>query len=173
MSGRHRKPARRVWPVFLMPLGAAGVLWQAPADPPPAPVVEAAVLHQPPATAQPVVRRVVAQRVPPLAGAHGLVPNAQALADYIQQSYPEVPSIGGVRPCDGYNEHCRGVALDVMVDDPVLGDRIAADMLTRPDVKYIIWKQQIRYPSGYWRVMEDRGSPTANHYNHVHVAVAG
>jgi uncharacterized protein YbdZ (MbtH family) len=60
-----------------------------------------------------------------------------------------------------------------MVDDPVLGDRIAADMLTRPDVKYIIWKQQIRYPSGYWRVMEDRGSATANHYNHVHVAVAG
>ena len=171
MSGRHRKPARRVWPVFLMPLGAAGVLWQAPADPPPAPVVQAAVLHQP--AAQPVVRRVVAQRVPPLAGAHGLRPATARLAAHIQAVYPQVPSIGGWRPEDGYHEHSNGTALDVMVDDPVLGDRIAADMLTRPDVKYIIWKQQIRYPSGYWRVMEDRGSPTANHYTHVHVAVAG
>jgi hypothetical protein len=46
-------------------------------------------------------------------------------------------------------------------------------MLTRPDVKYIIWKQQIRYPSGYSRVMEDRGTPTANHFNHIHIRVEG
>ena len=171
MSGRHRAPRQRIWPITLMPVGAGlAVLWQAPADPPAAPVAQAAVLHQSPATAQPVVRRVVAQRVPPLAGAHGLRPATARLAAHIQAIYPQVASIGGWRPEDGYHEHSNGTALDVMVS-PELGDRIAADMLAHPDVKYVIWKQQIRYPSGYWRAMEDRGSPTANHYTHVHVAV--
>jgi hypothetical protein len=40
-------------------------------------------------------------------------------------------------------------------------------------VKYIIWRQRIWYPSsGTWRGMADRGSATANHYDHVHVSVS-
>lgn len=178
MTGRHRKPQTRIWPITLMPVGAGvAVLWQAPADPPPAPVVpevKTVVLHQPDPTPVPVekkVRTLVAHRIPPLTGAQGLRPTAARLAADIQAAYPEVTSIGGWRPDDGYHEHSNGTALDVMVDNPELGDRICADMLTRPDVKYVIWQQTIRYPSGYQRLMENRGTPTANHYNHVHIAV--
>ena len=41
-------------------------------------------------------------------------------------------------------------------------------------VSYIIWRQQIwnaPYPERGWRAMEDRGSVTQNHYDHVHVSV--
>ncbi len=41
-------------------------------------------------------------------------------------------------------------------------------------VRDIIWAQRIWTPeqaSAGWRWMEDRGDPTANHYDHVHVAV--
>ena len=81
---------------------------------------------------------------------------------------------GGWRPCDAYREHCRGVALDVMIaGDMALGDRVAADLLGRKGVRFVIWRQEIRYRSGSHRLMPDRGSPTANHYTHVHVRVDG
>ena len=38
----------------------------------------------------------------------------------------------------------------------------------------IIWAQHIWTPvrsSEGWRSMPDRGSPTANHYDHVHISV--
>lgn len=180
MSGRHRKPVDRVWPIWLLPVGAAAVIWQAPADPPPAPIVAKPQIIAAPKPAQPVtvvrpvaaVKKVAPKHVRqvPLIGGRGLSVNAQRLAAQLQADYPDIPSIGGVRPCDGFNEHCQGIALDVMAD-PVLGDRIAADMLANPLVRFVIWKQTIRYPSGYSRVMEDRGSPNANHYTHVHIQV--
>lgn len=182
MAGRHRKPVDRVWPIYLMPVGAAGVvLWHAPADPPPAPVVPITpvVLTQPPIpakpvfVAKPVAQKVLPQRIPPIVGAQGLRPAATALAQLIQQRYPDVPSIGGWRPDDGYHEHSNGVALDVMVTSPAQGDRICADMLATPGVRYVIWAQRIRYPSGVSRLMPDRGSANANHYNHVHINVVG
>jgi len=44
-------------------------------------------------------------------------------------------------------------------------------------VKYIIWGQRIWNPSvdavktwPSWRVMEDRGSITDNHWDHVHIS---
>jgi hypothetical protein len=37
-------------------------------------------------------------------------------------------------------------------------------------VEYIIYKQRIlTSPTGAWKAMEDRGSATANHMDHVHV----
>ena len=43
-------------------------------------------------------------------------------------------------------------------------------------VSEVIWSQRIwtvqRSGEG-WRSMSDRGSPTANHYDHVHVTVYG
>jgi hypothetical protein len=39
---------------------------------------------------------------------------------------------------------------------------------------YIIYRQRIwdvRMPSSGWVPMEDRGSITANHYDHVHISV--
>ena len=36
-------------------------------------------------------------------------------------------------------------------------------------ISYVIWRQRINFGSG-WKPMEDRGSPTANHMDHVHVS---
>jgi hypothetical protein len=69
----------------------------------------------------------------------------------------------------------QGRAADFMVyDDRAKGDAVAQyviDNATRFRVEYLIWQQQIYLiSSGSWQPMEDRGSPTANHMDHVHVA---
>lgn len=87
---------------------------------------------------------------------------------------PEITSYGGIRPGDS-GDHGRGLALDVMVS----GDRgwQIADYLRKYyrelGISYIIFSQKIwsvdRAGEG-WRGMSDRGSTTANHYDHVHVS---
>jgi hypothetical protein len=48
-----------------------------------------------------------------------------------------------------------------------LADYLAANL--RPlGLKYVIWKQRINTGSG-WRGMENRGSITQNHFDHVHI----
>lgn len=82
----------------------------------------------------------------------------------------------GLRP-DASSDHPKGLALDYMVyEDQAKGDAIAAFMQQNASsysVQYIIWKQHIwnisRASEG-WRAMPDRGSITANHYDHVHVS---
>ncbi|WP_307831975.1 hypothetical protein [Prauserella cavernicola] len=52
------------------------------------------------------------------------------------------------------------------------GDQLAEYVLANQDefgVSYVIWSQQYNDGSG-WSMMEDRGSATANHYDHVHVS---
>ena len=94
---------------------------------------------------------------PPLIGGGGLTPNAVNLASYIRTTYPGVQSIGGVRPCDAVGDHCRGVALDIMVGDMGLGDAIYSDLSNNKSahsIKYCLW-----------RVPE--------HFSHVHCTVYG
>lgn len=59
-------------------------------------------------------------------------------------------------------------------DDNALGDEVARwalDHMGEYAVTYVIWKQQINSGDGRgWRDMEDRGSITQNHYDHVHVS---
>ena len=38
-------------------------------------------------------------------------------------------------------------------------------------MQYVIWEQRYWEPGSSWELMEDRGSITANHYDHVHVTV--
>lgn len=106
-------------------------------------VAAAAVLAAPAAHAAPIV------------GGNGLCPNAWALANYINATYP-VQSIGGVR-ADSLPDHPSGHALDLMVGtNMALGDQIAADVRNqagRFGVVYVLWR-------------------VPNHYNHVHVTVA-
>jgi hypothetical protein len=69
----------------------------------------------------------------------------------------------------------QGRAADFMVyTDRSKGDALARyviDKAARFRVEYVIWRQRIYViSSGSWRAMEDRGSPTANHMDHVHVA---
>lgn len=98
-----------------------------------------------------------------------------------------VKTIGGWREPDGFNEHSSGKALDIMVnDDGRAGDMAAMAQFGDPIFDYlkqnaselkiqsIIWKQTYYAfdQSGNVtssRFMEDRGSPTQNHYDHIHV----
>ena len=101
----------------------------------------------------------------------GLGPNATAVYRAVCAAFPDISSYGGYR---GDGEHAAGRALDVMVS----GDRgweIAEWVRARAGelgVSEVIYAQRIwtveRSGEG-WRSMEDRGSSTANHYDHVHV----
>jgi hypothetical protein len=61
---------------------------------------------------------------------------------------------------------------EVASDGDAFGDRFAAfavDNRTKYRIDYVIYRQRINSGSG-WRAMEDRGSITQNHYDHVHVS---
>ena len=107
----------------------------------------------------------------------GLTPDAIRVHRAVCAEFPDVTSYGGVR--SGSGEHSTGRALDIMVSSSSLGDAIAAWVRDNYDalgVSEILWSQQIwtvERSSEGWRWLEDRGSATANHYDHVHVTVYG
>lgn len=101
----------------------------------------------------------------------GLIPNAAALCSAVDAAYGP-PSIGGVR--DTADEHGTGQAVDFMISGAGQGDAIAAYVqanVSKFNVKYLIWQQRYWAPGEGWSMMEDRGDPTANHYDHVHVTM--
>ncbi|MER7559094.1 mucin-2 protein [Nocardioides sp. NPDC126508] len=106
----------------------------------------------------------------------GLVPDAVDLYRAVCNAFPAVAS-GTTYGYDPHGEHADGKALDFMTDDKELGDAIAAfvqEHAAELNIYDIIWYQHIWTPvraDEGWRLMEDRGDPTANHYDHVHVAV--
>ncbi len=82
-----------------------------------------------------------------------------------------IGSVGGVGPRPNASDHPVGLALDFFVDRAT-GDALADCALRnrkRLAVKYVIFRQRINSGSG-WRQMEDRGSPVANHMEHVHIS---
>jgi hypothetical protein len=105
----------------------------------------------------------------------GLTSSAVRLYRAVCNAFPALSSYGGY---DGHGEHSTGRAIDFKVSDSSLGQAVAdwcrahAGELGLSD---IIWSQRIwtaqRSGEG-WRSMEDRGSATANHYDHVHVQVS-
>ena len=102
------------------------------------------------------------------------VPHAAQAGNFIRKEFDlNLDSIlgRGSRGTAG-SDHPKGLAVDFIVGRAT-GDRLAEFVYERSDllsVKYIIWRQRIRYPGGSWKTMEDRGSATANHYDHVHVS---
>jgi hypothetical protein len=81
------------------------------------------------------------------------------------------PTVLGVAGRAGTSDHPSGKALDFMVDRAT-GNALAACALRNQEalgVSYVIWRQRINFGSG-WKPMEDRGGPTANHEDHVHVS---
>ena len=57
-------------------------------------------------------------------------------------------------------------------DDNVFGDKVADYALANQAkyrIDYVIYRQRINFGQG-WEPMEDRGSITQNHYDHVHVS---
>ena len=104
-------------------------------------------------------------------GGLGLIPDAVRLCSAVNSAF-NPPSIGGYRPNAG--EHSTGQAVDFMISSQSQGDAIAAFVqshVSEFDVEYIIWRQRYWTPGSSWELMEDRGSITANHYDHVHVTV--
>jgi hypothetical protein len=105
----------------------------------------------------------------------GLTPSAVTLFRSVCNAFPALSSYGGY---DAHGEHSSGRAIDFMINgDSGLGQAVAewarahASELNLYDV---IWAQHIWTPvrsSEGWRSMPDRGSPTANHFDHVHISV--
>lgn len=122
-------------------------------------------------TAEPASRSVSYGRTG-LAVENGLSRNAIAVLNAVREEFPQLREFGGVRAGDP-GDHGSGHALDVMTSSSK-GDAVAAYLQDRAGelgITYIIWKQRRWSPGGSWIPMEDRGSPTANHYDHVHISV--
>ena len=113
-------------------------------------------------------------------GTAGLTADARVVLASITWAFPQIASVIGVRP-DSIPDHPSGHAIDFMVPSPfsgsgvALGNEIVAAVQANASawhVKYLIYRQRIWLPGSGWRGMSDRGSPTANHMDHVHVTVS-
>lgn len=99
-------------------------------------------------------------------------PHVRAAAETIGRKYGITTVLGwGTR--SNASDHPKGLALDFMTTrGGPLAEHVKANAGAY-GVTYVIWDQRIwstgRAGEG-WRAMEDRGSPTANHKDHVHVS---
>ena len=102
----------------------------------------------------------------------GLTYQAQAAFQVICAQFPNVTSYGGWRA--SADDHGAGQAIDIMISGPAGWD-IANFLVANASalhVEYVIYSQQIwgNWGGGF-TYMEDRGSITQNHYDHVHVTI--
>jgi hypothetical protein len=106
---------------------------------------------------------------------HGLQIRTILAARAISAVFPEIRSIGGVRP-DSLRWHPNGLALDVMIPNPgsaegvALGNQIVAFVMKnagRFGMQDAIWRGTYYTPSGA------AGSGGYGHYDHVHVTTTG
>lgn len=103
--------------------------------------------------------------------ASGVSPNIVKVHDAVCAAFPNISTYGTFR---GDGEHAQGIAVDIMVSGAE-GYRVADFVRANAaalGVSYVIYSQRIwsveRGGEG-WRGMSNRGSATANHYDHVHV----
>ncbi len=133
------------------------------------------------------VERLLAKFRPqsPTIGADHITPRMRQVRDQIDRRFGPFPAIGCYRPgSDG--EHPLGRACDFMLSSGGVmpsgpwvqrGYDIAAwaqANASRLGIMYIIYRQRIwdiRMASSGWVPMPDRGSITANHFDHVHISV--
>jgi hypothetical protein len=102
-------------------------------------------------------------------------------ARVISTMFPEITNIGGFRQ-DPLPWHPNGLAIDVMIpnhgsDEGIeLGNQIAGLALAnarRWGVLHVIWRQGFYPGIGAPSWTADYGNPTANHFDHVHIATNG
>jgi hypothetical protein len=107
----------------------------------------------------------------------GLTSDAIRVHRAVCHRFPQVKTFYGTRSSSGY--HGQGRALDSMISDSSVGWDIAhwvrahAKELGAMEVIYRQHIWTVQRSSEGWRPMSDRGSPTANHMDHVHVSVYG
>ena len=105
---------------------------------------------------------------------NGLTSDAVYVYRSVCNAFPQVTTYGG---WDAHGEHSSGKAIDIMTSDVELGTAIAEFLQSHAaelNLYDVIWRQHIWTPersSEGWRYMSSRGSATADHYDHVHVAV--
>ncbi|MDT0301673.1 coiled-coil domain-containing protein [Streptomonospora wellingtoniae] len=117
-------------------------------------------------------------------GWDGASPRMAAIRDEIVREFGAPYPVGCLRPGDS-GDHGSGRACDFMMSsggatpsasNQQLGQQIADYAQANADrlgVMYIIWEQRIWHsanPGAGWEMMNDRGSITANHYDHVHIS---
>ena len=106
-----------------------------------------------------------------------LKPNARSVYRAVCAAFGgSVSAFGGYRPGDA-GDHGSGRAVDIMVSGQPGWDiaRYVQAHARELHVTYVIYQQKIWLagrPTSQWRAMGDRGSRTANHYDHVHVSVS-
>ncbi|MFD6951133.1 hypothetical protein A6A08_13640 [Nocardiopsis sp. TSRI0078] len=114
-------------------------------------------------------------------GWSGASPRMAAIRDEIVMNFGAPYPVGCLR--NSADDHGVGNACDFMMsaggavpsaDNQALGTQIAQYGINNADrlgIKYIIWEQQIwQSTSRQWTWMNDRGSTTQNHYDHVHIS---
>jgi hypothetical protein len=117
-----------------------------------------------------------AERVLPVGRApeRGLQVRTILASRSISAMFPEIQSIGGVRP-DGLRWHPNGLALDVMIPNPssaegvALGNRIvsfALENAKRFGLQDAIWRGVYYTPTG-------ARAGGYGHYDHVHITTTG
>ncbi|MGW4326444.1 hypothetical protein ACWEKR_11200 [Nocardia sp. NPDC004573] len=152
------------------PVATGTVTTTAPAAP--EPVAGAAAAGQPPPSARAAVQHPPPPPppVPCSTDLAGTRPHVAQVGNLLKKTFALTDIGGAIGRSDG--DHGAGLALDLMTPDSARGDAIADFVLAnqqRFGVTYVIWRQ--RYNDGHgWSYLEDRGSPTANHYDHVHVS---
>ena len=106
---------------------------------------------------------------------HGLRPNA-ANGARVARQLGFAGTIHGIGQRRGPSDHPHGNAIDLMTHRNRAQGRQLAEHFRQNHaqlgVKYVIFEQMIASPrTGWqWRRMPDRGNPTANHMDHVHVS---
>ncbi|BBY06771.1 hypothetical protein MNVI_20890 [Mycobacterium noviomagense] len=122
-----------------------------------------------------VVHQAAAEVLPPgKAPERGLQVRTILVSRTISAIFPEIQSIGGVRP-DALRWHPNGLALDVMIPNPssaegiALGNQIVAFVLQNADrfgIQDAIWRDVYYTPAG-------PQSSGYGHYDHVHITTTG
>jgi hypothetical protein len=114
-----------------------------------------------------------------------ITPRMRQVRDEVDRRFGPFPAIGCYR-AEASGEHPLGRACDFMLSTGGVlpsgpgvrrGYAIAAwaqANASRLGIMYVIYRQRIwdiRNPAAGWVPMEDRGSVTANHFDHVHISV--
>ncbi|WP_435084049.1 transglycosylase family protein [Gordonia hongkongensis] len=125
--------------------------------------------------------------LPPLPKSKGSEAHFQVdtirLARAIAAKFPQIQTIGGWRADGGgYNDHPSGRAVDVMIPNYTSAQGIALgnavnkyilDNKKHFKLEYTIWRQTYYPAVGKSNIMNNRGDPTQNHFDHVHATVEG
>lgn len=110
-------------------------------------------------------------------GFGGVQPHVAQVGNFMERVFPDILETGGLRPGDP-QDHGKGLALDYMTSPggttgppgSPLQDKISQYIQARWDnfaTSYIIDKQRIDFGNGF-EPMDNRGSVTENHGDHVH-----